>query len=153
MILRCVADRSAPLRDVLRRELGLSSTQLRRGRDREAFRINGAPAFLNAPVRPGDTVTALLEEAPPSFPAEDGPLDVLYEDEALIVLNKPAGLTSEEGVPALLRTLWGKPEAYVGGGPPAGHWGVGADGLRQNSSRRSSPGPSDHPEPAGLHPA
>lgn len=41
-------------------------------------------------------------------------LPLLYEDEALIVLNKPAGLTSEEGVPALLRTLWGKPEAYVG---------------------------------------
>ena len=41
-------------------------------------------------------------------------LPLLYEDEALIVLNKPAGLTSEEGVLALLRTLWGKPEAYVG---------------------------------------
>lgn len=41
-------------------------------------------------------------------------LPLLYEDEALIVLNKPAGLTSEEGVPAMLRTLWGKPEAYVG---------------------------------------
>ena len=32
-------------------------------------------------------------------------LPLLYEDEALIVLNKPAGLTSEEGVPAMLRTL------------------------------------------------
>lgn len=41
-------------------------------------------------------------------------LSILYEDKELIVLNKPAGLTSEEGVPALLRALWGKPEAYVG---------------------------------------
>ena len=38
----------------------------------------------------------------------------LYEDNALIVLNKPAGLTSEEGVPALLRELWQTPGAYVG---------------------------------------
>lgn len=41
-------------------------------------------------------------------------LSILYEDKELIVLNKPAGLTSEEGVPALLRALWGNPDAYVG---------------------------------------
>lgn len=41
-------------------------------------------------------------------------LPILYEDTALIVLNKPAGLSSEEGVPALLRSLWEKPDAYVG---------------------------------------
>ena len=39
---------------------------------------------------------------------------VLYEDEALIVLDKPAGLSSEEGVTAALRTHWNDPEAFVG---------------------------------------
>ncbi len=39
---------------------------------------------------------------------------ILYEDDALVVLNKPAGLSSEGDVPARLRELWGKPEAYVG---------------------------------------
>ena len=28
-------------------------------------------------------------------------MNILYEDTALVVLDKPAGLTSEEGVPAL----------------------------------------------------
>ena len=28
---------------------------------------------------------------------------ILYEDAALVVLDKPAGLSSEEGVPAALR--------------------------------------------------
>ena len=39
---------------------------------------------------------------------------ILYEDAALVVLNKPAGLSSEVDVPARLRELWGKPDAYVG---------------------------------------
>ena len=48
-------------------------------------------------------------------------MNILYEDTALVVLDKPAGLTSEEGVPAALRQRWGRPDAYVGGHPPAGH--------------------------------
>ena len=39
---------------------------------------------------------------------------ILYEDTALVVLDKPAGLSSEDGVPAALRKLWDKPDAYVG---------------------------------------
>ena len=39
---------------------------------------------------------------------------IVYEDAALVVVNKPAGLSSEEGVPAALRRLWGRPDAYVG---------------------------------------
>ena len=31
-----------------------------------------------------------------------------------MVLDKPAGLSSEDGVPAALRKLWDKPDAYVG---------------------------------------
>ena len=32
-------------------------------------------------------------------------MNILYEDAALVVLDKPAGLSSEEGVPAALRQL------------------------------------------------
>lgn len=39
---------------------------------------------------------------------------IVYEDEALVVLNKPAGLSSEGDLPARLRELWGAPDAYVG---------------------------------------
>ena len=41
-------------------------------------------------------------------------MNILYEDTSLVVLDKPAGLTSEEGVPAALRQRWGRPDAYVG---------------------------------------
>ena len=39
---------------------------------------------------------------------------IVYEDDALVVLDKPAGLSSETDVPAKLRQLWGAPDAYVG---------------------------------------
>ena len=39
---------------------------------------------------------------------------ILYEDTALVVVDKPAGLSSEDGVPAALRKLWDRPDAYVG---------------------------------------
>ena len=41
-------------------------------------------------------------------------MNILYEDAALVVVDKPAGLSSEEGVPAALRQLWNKPDAFVG---------------------------------------
>lgn len=41
-------------------------------------------------------------------------MNLLYEDAALVVLDKPAGLSSEEGVPAALREHWGNPDAFVG---------------------------------------
>ena len=40
-------------------------------------------------------------------------MNILYEDNALVVVDKPAGLSSEEGVPAALRQHWGAPEAFV----------------------------------------
>ena len=33
-----------------------------------------------------------LEEETPEYPAEDGKLSILYEDEALLAVDKPAGM-------------------------------------------------------------
>ena len=41
-------------------------------------------------------------------------MNILYEDNALVVLDKPAGLSSEEGVPAALRQHWATPDTFVG---------------------------------------
>ena len=41
-------------------------------------------------------------------------MNILYEDAALVVLDKPAGLSSEEGVPAALRQRRNSPDAFVG---------------------------------------
>ena len=56
--------------------------------------LNGAPVLKpNAALAPGDVLACTLPEPEPvGLVPADIPLDVLYEDADLIVLNKPAGL-------------------------------------------------------------
>ncbi len=58
-------------------------------------RVNGVLGRAKTPLRPGDEVQLWMPppEPLPYLLAEDIPLDVLFEDGHLIVLNKPAGLT------------------------------------------------------------
>lgn len=60
---------------------------------------NGAPLRPSEILRPGDSVTWQEPDAVPCTTAEpeDIPLEVLYEDEELIVLNKPAGMVVHPG--------------------------------------------------------
>ena len=90
--IRYVAQTEGKLLRFLRRELGLSSSLVSRLKFRDAFLVNGAPAHTDRMIAPGDEIRVLLDEPAPDYPAEPGPLDVLYEDEALIALDKPPGL-------------------------------------------------------------
>lgn len=56
--------------------------------------VNGFPVFLTYTLRPGDHLRVTLSEDASSehvMPVEL-PLDILYEDEDLLVVNKPAGM-------------------------------------------------------------
>ena len=55
--------------------------------------LNGASANKKYQVKPGD-VAEIFEEEPEEYEAlpENIPLDVIYEDEWLIVINKPTGM-------------------------------------------------------------
>lgn len=92
MELTCTARRSGPLLSFLRTELGLSSSEVKRLKLRGAFQINGAPAYTDCPVVPGDHILVTLLEDPPDFPAENGPLDILLEDDGLLAVDKPSGM-------------------------------------------------------------
>ncbi|MEI6072124.1 MAG: RluA family pseudouridine synthase [Verrucomicrobiae bacterium] len=61
--------------------------------------LNGAPARPSQALRAGDRVDVEIpeESAPSPVAAQDIPLDILYEDEELLVLNKPAGLVVHPG--------------------------------------------------------
>ena len=55
--------------------------------------LNGQPGKKNDRLRPGDTVTFTIPDPQPVAAAPaDIPLDILYEDDDLLVLNKPKGL-------------------------------------------------------------
>jgi len=63
-----------------------------------SVRVNGEPAKTSYALHAGDRVTC--EPPPPSsddLEPEAGALDVLYEDESIVVLNKPAGLVVHPG--------------------------------------------------------
>ena len=92
MRLTCTAERTAKLQWILRRELRISDGLVRRLKPKNAFAVNGEIAHTNRIVHAGDVVTATIEEETPDFPAEVGPLSIVYEDDALIVLDKPAGV-------------------------------------------------------------
>lgn len=61
--------------------------------------VNGVAVKSNYKVKPGDVVT--LELGSPKWElkiiAEDIPLDIVYEDDDLLVLNKPAGMVVHPG--------------------------------------------------------
>jgi 23S rRNA pseudouridine1911/1915/1917 synthase len=55
--------------------------------------VNGEPQKASYRVRAGERVTVLLPEADVEpVLAEDIPLDIVYEDESLFVVNKPSGM-------------------------------------------------------------
>ena len=61
--------------------------------------INGRAVKSNYRVKPNDVVTLMLNR--PKFDSsikpEDIPLNVVYEDDQLVVINKPAGLVVHPG--------------------------------------------------------
>ena len=70
----------------------MSDGLVRRLKPFEPFRVNGQTAHADHVIFPGDEIRVTIEETPPDFPAEDGALSIVYEDEAIIVLDKPAGI-------------------------------------------------------------
>jgi len=55
--------------------------------------INGLPVKPSQKIKPGDRIVLQIPRPEPlELKPEPIPLDVLYEDEAILVLNKPAGL-------------------------------------------------------------
>lgn len=61
----------------------------------DCVRVNGAPERASYPVAPGDVIhITLLRPPTPDVVAEPIPLDIVYEDGHLLVVNKPAGMVT-----------------------------------------------------------
>ena len=92
MILSHLCTREAPLLSILRRELALSSGLVKRLKWQNALLLNGKPVHTNVRVRPGDRVTVDLSENVAGYDGEDAPLDILYEDDCCLAVDKPRGM-------------------------------------------------------------
>ena len=92
MELKWTANREGKLSSFLRGEMQLSYSLMNKLKWGDAIQVNGMPQRTNYPVKPGAVITVRLDEEEPEYPAEDGPLDILYEDDFLLAVDKPAGM-------------------------------------------------------------
>ena len=71
------------------------------------IRVNDRPVKSNYRVKPFDSVTVWLDHPPyeTKIEPENIPLDIVYEDQDVIVVNKPAGLVVHPGVGNYTGTL------------------------------------------------
>ena len=92
MELTWVSTRAGRLSSFLLGELKMSAGLMNKLKWGDSIRVNGVPQRTNYPVQPGDVITVALAEETPEYPAEDGELSILYEDDAILVVDKPAGM-------------------------------------------------------------
>jgi len=92
MELKWIADREGRLSSFLRGEMRLSYSLMNKLKWGDAIQVNGKPQRTNFPVKSGDVITVRLDEEEPEYPAEDGYLSIVYEDDYLLAVDKPAGM-------------------------------------------------------------
>lgn len=87
------ADDGRMLRDLLLGGLGISHRLLHQLKFAGSILLNGEAVTVRARVRAGDRILLRLQDAnEPRVPPEPLPLSVLYEDEDLLLVDKPAGM-------------------------------------------------------------
>lgn len=76
-----------------------SRNRIQLAADAECIIVNGRPVKSSYKVKPGDLISIVMDRPRYDFEiiAEDIPLDIVYEDDFLLVVNKPAGLVVHPG--------------------------------------------------------
>lgn len=105
MELKYIATREGRLSSFLREEMKMSAGLMNRLKWQQLLFVNGQPVHTDYPVKPGDIITVPLDEPVPDYPAEDGELTILYEDEHILAVDKPAGMLIHPSRSRLTGTL------------------------------------------------
>ena len=92
MNLTHIAARAGRLSSFLREEMAMSAGLINRLKWHEKILVNGKPEHTDYAVQIGDTITILLDAPQIQYPAEQGDLTILYEDEHILAVDKPAGM-------------------------------------------------------------
>lgn len=85
----------------------ISRNRIQAAAEAGAIRVNNKPVKSNYKVRPLDVITLMLDKPKhdTSIVAEDIPLNIVYEDDALMVVNKEAGMVVHPGAGNFTGTL------------------------------------------------
>ena len=105
MELKHIASRAGRLSSFLKEEMAMSTGLMNRLKWQDKLFVNGIAVHTDFAVVPGDVITVPLDEEGPQYPPEDGPLTILYEDEHLLAVDKPAGMLIHPSRSRLTGTL------------------------------------------------
>ena len=87
------AEEGQKVSNILRNKLNVSSRLLTKLKMNEKILVNDHPVFSSHIVKKGDFITVKIDFEEEDFiEAENIPLDILYEDDYLLAVNKPAGI-------------------------------------------------------------
>ena len=92
MELKHIAVRCGRLSSFLKEEMKMSTGLMNRLKWQDLIFVNGIPQHTDFAVQAGDTITVALDEPEPDYPAEEGSLTILYEDDHMLAVDKPAGM-------------------------------------------------------------
>ena len=105
MELKHTATRQGRLSSFLKEEMGMSTGLVNRLKWQNKIYVNGISRHNDFRVQPGDVITAALDEETPQYPAEDGALTVLFEDDHILAVDKPAGMLVHPSRATMVGTL------------------------------------------------
>jgi 23S rRNA pseudouridine1911/1915/1917 synthase len=86
------ADKELLIKGLLKRRLGFSSRLMRKLKAGGGVFLNDVPAKMNASVQLGDIISIKMPIEGSEFDVQDIPIDIAYEDEDLLVVNKQPGI-------------------------------------------------------------
>ena len=114
------ADQAGKRTDVLIASLsGASRTLVARSARRGEIRVNGIPAKPSRPLETGDVVEFEVPHAPELIATPQAiPLDLVYEDPDVLVVDKPAGMVTHPALGAVDGTLVNAVLGHVEGALP-----------------------------------
>jgi 23S rRNA pseudouridine1911/1915/1917 synthase len=79
--------------------MGASRAKIQNAATGGRIKINGKVAKASKKIQPGDKIVCTIIRYPPiELVPEDIPIEVVYEDEHLLVVNKPAGMVTHPGL-------------------------------------------------------
>ena len=105
MELKHIATHTGRLSSFLKKEMGMSTGLINRLKWQNKIFVDGIPQHNDYTVQPGQIITAALDEETPQYPPEDGDLTILYEDEHILAVDKPAGMLIHPSRSAFTGTL------------------------------------------------
>ena len=117
----------------MRRELKVSATLMRRLKATGAITVAGAPVFTNYRLSPGETVALDITNAEPpcdNIP-EQGDLEILFENEGLLAVNKQSGILVHPSRSKNTGTLANFVAGYLA-------WGITGRGQEEKIYRNGS---------------